>query len=545
MPIFSRGHFSTTPMTRETFLDLSELALIYYLLRNPDLRRYFVLKVEPYDPESQTVLERWYSTGIISVPGSPNVWSPRLVSAFNVTTDLATADDFEIGGGGRPTYGNISLAIGDEIERNYTIRDDFAWLDWHRRDLTLYLGGHPDDGWTWGDYAVIFRGQSDEVVWDEDILSIIVRDPTLGLQDPIQGTLYEGTGEELNEGGENLKGVPKPLAYGTILNATPRLIDRTYLVYQLHDGPIVGVDNVYDKGEAYTSYGDMPGGIPDIRSWSEIDGGYITNLANGLMRLGTQPNGAVTVDFRGDSDGGTLHETPGAIIQRILTDRAGWSVTDIDVATISGYDMNGHTVSVYIPNSRSVDDVIDDLLRPHGYRSYNSQGQIIIGHLAFRNPKLTLEPPRVVAISRDRTPPPVWRIRMGYDRNWTLMAEADLTIPDDRDIDADYAINEYRRVVVENAAVLGQNPSAKDLELDTLYTDVFYAQAEAEELFDFYSAERHIYRVTATHIAFRLRVGDSIILKYPRFGLYDGRGFLVTSVTENTLANVTQLILWG
>lgn len=536
---------SIIPMTRVDYTDESTEPLITSLLLNPDARRYYVLKVEPYNPATGTTLTRWYSSGIITVPGFSGVWKPRLVDAFNVATDLFDGP-FGLGGQGRPAYGTISIAIGDEVERNTILRDDFAWLDWHRRNVTLYMGGHPDDGWTWDDYVVIFRGSSDEVTWDEDRLVLIIRDPTVKLNDPVQGTLYLGTGND--EGDENMEGQPKPLAFGRLRNVSPVLVDRLNLIYQLHDGPIVAIDAVYDKGEAYTSDGDLPGPITDLRDYEWLPsetGRYITDLAKGLFRLSTQPNGALTVDLQGDSDGGTLHEFQGSLIRRILTGFCDWTDAELDLSSIGQLDATAREVAIYITQSTPVGTVVDSLLAPHGFRTYNTTGQLVVGHVQFRTSILTLEPPRIVSIFRDRTPPPLWRLSLGYARNWTLMDEADLSIAEDIALDADFATNEWRRKVMSDDTVRVRNPSAEDKEVDSLFVHDHDAIHEAEELFNLYRYDRDFYRVTAARIQFRVRVGQTVKLKHPRFGLFDGRGFIVMTIAENTTLGTTELVLWG
>src|SRR5262245_2577615 len=207
-----------------------------------------MLHLQPRDPVTSFVVNRYYGSGLNRIPGSNILWRARLINAFNVSIDLA-GGSFGIGGEGRSTYGAITIAIGDEVERNYVLRDSFAWLDWYHRPITLYLGGDPKNGWEWDDYIIVFQGLSDEITRDEDRLTVIVRDPSIDLDQPLQTNLYAGTGGY--EGSEEIKNQEKPLAFGQLFNISCICIDRFKLIYQVNDGPVKAISKTYDKGDAY------------------------------------------------------------------------------------------------------------------------------------------------------------------------------------------------------------------------------------------------------------------------------------------------------
>src|SRR3990172_2704579 len=120
------------------------------------------------------------------------------------------------------------------------------------------------------------------------------------------------------------------------------------------------------------------------------------------------------------------------------------------------------------------------------------------------------------------------------------MQESDLAAVG-ADLDKDFATNEYRRVVASDAAVKTRQPGALDDTIDTPWNDASDAPAELDALFALISEDRDLYRVSATGIQFLLRAGRTIRLQHPRFGLVDGREYVILGIAENVSIGMTQL----
>jgi hypothetical protein len=61
----------------------------------------------------------------------------------------------------------------------------------------------------------------------------------------MQPNVYAGTGGV--DGGADLAGKRKPLCFGNPRNVSPVLLVPSLLIYQVHDGSVAGIDNVYDQ----------------------------------------------------------------------------------------------------------------------------------------------------------------------------------------------------------------------------------------------------------------------------------------------------------
>jgi hypothetical protein len=473
------------------------------------------------------------------------LWKPRLVDAFNVQTQLF-ANTLGIGGPGVPSFGAITIAIGDAPDDDELVDGGFLY---DGRTLQLFVGGDPEDGWTFENYFEVFRGVAEDAIWTEQLLSFVVRDPSARLDVPMQATLYAGTGDD--EGGEDLKGKPKPIAYGRPRNLSPVLVDRTYLIYQFHDGAAVAVDAVYDRGDAYTADGDEAD-TTDLRAWEPVEGEskFRTCLAQGMFRLGSTPNGLVTSDVQGDSDSGTLREKQGELQRRILKARAGFTDDEIDLASLAALDANGRELSLYLTEPATVASVLDQINQPRGYRTFDTTGRYRAGQVQIGSASGTIQAPNILSISRERTQLPAYRVSLGYARNWTPMRSSDLAASS-LDLDADFAENEYRRVTANDDDVwdpdahTGKHPLARDVTLDTFWNDETDAQAEVDDLFALVSADRNLYRVLCRRIQFRYQVGQTVRVVHPRFGLSGGQLFVILGLVENTTTGQTELRLWG
>ena len=537
--IFSVGHFSSTPFQRTGSTDESAPALIYGLLDNPELKRFYLLRVDPYDDAIPGTVEKNFGTGISHLANSSKLWRPYLVDAFNVSIELFS-DATNIGGEARATYGAINIAIGDE-----GVGDELTRLHYDGREFRLYLGGDPALGWTFNDYVEVFRGKCEEAIWDVNLLTLVVRDPSNVLDIPIQTNLYLGTGGD--EGAEDIKGKPKPLCYGRPRNISPVLVDRAQLIYQLHDGPVIAINNVYDKGDIYDSDGDTT----DLRAWTGISRKFKTDLSRGMFKLGSSPNGIVTADdIQGDSDSGTLREKQGELIKRILKSRAGFTDSQLDLASLAGLDASGCLYSIYIAEDRNITDILDEILKPRSYRTFDTTGRFRVGSVKLDTISYTLQAPYIIRAIRDRTPLPAFRISLGYAKNWTLMTENDIAVIHD-ELDRDFAINEWRRVVAKDDTVwnpttqTGKHPRAQDVNIDTMLGLETHAQAETNATLALIKADRHVYLVEAMGIQFRLAIGQTIKLVYSKFNLSTGRDMIVIGITENTTTGITTLRLWG
>src|SRR5215218_3470456 len=205
------------------------------------------------------------------------------------------------------SWGELELINADGY---YDDLIQYYAMDGRRVVVTIGQLGRP-----YNSYRTIFDGTASGWSIEEDVLRIALRDNGYKLEVPASKTLYGGTGGL--DGGTDLKGKRKPLAFGAVENCSPVLLIPAEQVYQLHDGPVNAITAVYDRGSALTVGSDYADSV-QLRAATVAAGSFATCIAEGMFRLGSTPAGTVTANVQGDKTGGTYVSTTGTIIRRLL-----------------------------------------------------------------------------------------------------------------------------------------------------------------------------------------------------------------------------------
>ena len=71
------------------------------------------------------------------------------------------------------------------------------------------------------------------------------------------------------------------------------------------------------------------------------------------------------------------------------------------------------------------------------------------------------------------------------------------------------------------------------------------AVAEAERLAALHDVQRDFYSAALKTQAFDLDLGDVVRVTWPRFGLSQGRSFVIVGIRRDLLADSAELDLWG
>jgi len=154
-------------------------------------------------------------------------------------------------------------------------------------------------------------------------------------------------------------------------------------------------------------------------------------------------------------------------------------------------------------------------------------------------------PAEILELETEPTELPAWRQRVTWGRSWTLQSADSLaggTDPDHRD----FVGQESRLAVAEDPAIQDVHRLARDPEpVSSLLDAKADAEAEAARLLALYGARRELYRVTVKTQPYRLELGDSVRLDYPRFGLQPGRIFRIVGLEERADTHRVTLELWG
>jgi hypothetical protein len=415
------------------------------------------------------------------------------------------------------------------------------------RRITLKIGRIEDNYAT--DFP-IFVGTAADWLIDEDSLTITIRDFGYRLNVPLQQNLYGGTGGA--DGGADLAGKRKPLAFGQVFNVTPPLVVPNLLIYQVHDGEIESADSVYDRGTALTFSADYAT-YADLSAATVAAGYYATCLAFGFIKLGSTPAGTVTADLHGDADGGYV-ETSADIVRRIVN--RSTDIEDTDEIYLPAFAAVNTAQPAPIgywsgtDDGQGVDDAVANIMAGvGGWAGFRRNGKFEVGIvLAPTSPpssRFTVDD--IAEIKREPLPsgisPPPYRFRIGYQRNETQQTDLAGSVSADRKA---FAAEQYRFAEASSTAIRADHPFALDADpIEAYFVNLADAQAEATRRLNLYRASRGLYRIKLNWRSFNLNLGENINVTFPRWDLTVGRALRLVEINEDGAENSVEIVGFG
>lgn len=540
----------------ETGLDLSTPDRFKQLLNEPEIDLVYLIEFSPYDSTvSNTVQGVGISTNAIGDFGfnykgsvvtlrysdvgfytSPSDTPAN--TSYKPVTNNAFQFDISVFNGefsGRPaSFGAIRILNGDG---DYDEILDYNWIG---RNVKVLVG---TKDFTYNQFVKVFDGIASGLEYSEDEIIVNIQNNDRVLETEFVQVRYEGTGGL--DGGADIEGIVKPLLYGEALRLTPVLVDAANLIYQIHDGSMQSVDAVYDRGVALTNGGD----VADITTATPSASQFITQLSGGYIKLGSSPDGQITVDAKGDNTGGYINLS-GQIISRLIRTKLGlfnFTSSQIDQGALNTLDnqITGK-VGIYLSDVTNVQTILNDLLTPlQAYWLFDRQGALTVDFADVPGQSLlTFTESDIIdnEIEVIQTYSPTWRISVGYARRLTNQQEIASAASDAY---RSFNEEEYRVIVNENRNIRRAAATAVEKKYDTALVDKVDAEALTQRLVNVYSEVRKVYRVRVTNLLFRVFIGDTVTLQLNRFGLSSGKKFVIVSISEDAETGETELELWG
>lgn len=256
------------------------------LLEKPWLDRSWWLRAKPRDASTSTdpptTIDVDLSTdGHRTFPTDPEEFQlPKaIVEPYDVTVRLSG-----LWGVAEMDFGEITLGNPDGDLTHLTGED------WVGRQADVYVGPR---GGVQVQFARVGRLLSRGIGWGRGTISIPVDDYSFLFDRQVQTNSYAGTGGL--EGGDDIKGRPKPLLFGIERQIEPVPVDPANHVYQVHDGSFDALPLAEDGKSALSFDAD----VADITTATPSPGEYSTSLATGYIKLGEAPEKVLTVTAQG------------------------------------------------------------------------------------------------------------------------------------------------------------------------------------------------------------------------------------------------------
>lgn len=478
---------------------------------------------EPDEIEQTDVMLRYASAPWRSWPSDTPAnrpWEHRLLRPLQLARALPLAPNSEALVG--LSLGEIELANADHGLD--TVVQSFA-VDGRRVTVKRVRPGA-----SYASAAILFSGAA--LGWrlaDDERAVLSIRGQIHLLNWPLQRNLYSGAGG--GNGDIDLANLPRPLCFGYSENVTPVLVSALDLLFQVNDGPIEAIADVYD-GAVLLTAGANHASLSLLMAATPASGHYDTCLAEGYFRLGSNPVYDVTCDVEGDKTGGTFATDTATIARRMLI-RAGFDpsqILDADFAALTS--LQPAPVGYYVAEPAVSGSVIADILAGIGaFLGETADGRFTVARLeAPTTAADTITEVSALDISIGAPPeevsPCAWRIGVCWAPNWTPQAiQLDAAnVPAPRRA----FINQPFRVAVAfdtnrfDKHRLAQDHLGARPPVRAFFRDEPDAAAEAARLMALWSPERQVLALSVQAEGPDVPIGQQILLKASRYGLDAG-----------------------
>ena len=480
-----------------------------------------------------------FITGTADLPAD-TPFRGTLQQALDYSRTISGDDGFS---GFASGQGSMSVL---NLDGRYDFLPQFYALDGRDQEIRIGTKDVPYRHW-----FTIFKGTAAGFHLD-DMLYVDLQDYGHKLDVPLQPNLFAGTGGK--EGGDDLKGKPKPRAYGYCENVTPVLVDAATLLYCVHDGPVQSIAALADQ-VVLINEGDVADAASLIVA-SITSGQFKTCLAEGLFRLNfTLDSTTITADVQGDKTGGDFAATIPQIVRRMaetaLVDEEFYEPAFAAYAAAANFD------ACYFADPSSTVTIRQAVAQVLGYGSFASFRRIgkfaiaRVEHPAGKTPSLFVEKRHVLkgTLRRERLPsglfPPPHRVKVGWGRNGTVLSGPGIENGASAARRA-FALEELRYASAESAATKINHPLAQERVLAGFLRNEADAQTEATRIQAMHAATAAIYRFKVPFpMAADLELGEVVNLTFDRYDLHSGRNLLAVGIAVNVQENWAEIQGWG
>lgn len=485
-------------------------------------------------------------------PTAPGYYEPRIANAANYQQQVAeNLRTFGISreGAGEVTLKNAEGGLDELYNHGYgrqarllLIEKDSAY-----NTAQVITDGIVEQPSTGNDQEISFR----------------FRDKQQLLRKPLQPAKFDSSMPA------GIQGKPKPRTFGKVLNISPVLIDTGKLIYAWNYDragdplPTDQVIEVRDGGYPLT-FGTDRADSAALEANTPAAGHFDTCLAESKIRLGSLAAFSITMDVI--EGAGTDDNKVAYLAERMLLD-AGIEADEIDSASVAAFHADAdYTAGLYSVEEGDTYAAIDQLISSGGgFCAPDATGVFQFGQLKEPggSPVLTLKrfsvtesaseddanllTLKLLVSGDDGRGVPCYRTILNYAPNYTQQDASSLAAAGGAAAQDRYGVT-HLTVTEEDPALLDKFTNATQLEFTTLLTEEADAAAEAARRQGLYGARRQLLEVEAQLTAELIAVislGATVGVKYPRYGMDNGKNFIITRLQLNARTQRAILNLWG
>lgn len=397
-----------------------------------------LIEFYPYDPATTSIKTVGFGSGLTrtKVTGSNVPYNLRLSSKF--THEISVYEN-DIPSGNKVSIGSIVIANADG-------KFDYLFgYEWGARQVKVYRGYRATQ---FSDYQLIFDGSTMGLTADRTSITFVVTERASLIPEVLQTNTYTGAG---GAGGYiDLLGVPKPLCFGLCKNIRPILIDQVKQVYQVHDGTIEDIENVYDGGVPLTKGASVADLTALLNDANKPDNGSFRYTLSGYFRLGAPPAKFINADVRGEFYSQVnLADT----LKQILLSRTSLVSGDLDTASFTALAAKypGRISGLYYPalDVGFVEWIENIVASQDSFWYFNALGKLVVKPFAFGTPVSTIRNNNINNMRRENSSRPLKEVTVLYDRNSEVIPGSEFSLVVE-DIDV-YVANKVIRVATDGS----------------------------------------------------------------------------------------------
>lgn len=497
----------------------------------------FLAEITSYNPSTSSVVTWRFSSGL-GFDNAGTFYKPRIENPATISRAMSGMT------GGRETsnIGELTLVnIDGELD---SMADHF----FDGRTVTLKYGS---DSGSYASFSTVLVATIDSISLEVQRISIRLRNRAVALDVPFSTTKYAGSNvlpAGIEGTADDIKGQYKPRVLGRIAHMAAVQVNTSKLIFQVNDGGVDAIVNVFDagayltQGTDYTSQSDMETNAPTSGYWRAWPAG-------GCFRLGSSPYGQVTAAVAEKWDYAQISAS--ALIQRVLT-QIGFTSADwvaADLTTLGQKNSSG--IGLLITNGDTIASIIDKICMSVGaWWGFDASGRFRVARFdaPSGSPVLTLTDTNIIQIERQPDPqPPVYSVTVKADINYAVIDAKSLAgvVPENR---VAWLTQASRDQKAENTAVKTSRLLATEVVNDSYLNGIDTALAEANRRLSLYSARRDV--ITATladplSVLTSLDLGSIVSVQTPKFGYDAGRLMTVTGIRVDYQSSLVDLTLWG
>lgn len=351
----------------------------------------------------------------------------------------------------------------------------------------------------------------------------------------IHQSYYQGNGAI--EGDFELTGLPKPVCFGDCFNITPILINRAFLIYQVHFSAVQAINVVKDMGVTLTYAGDFA--TYNALALANLNPGEWGSCFNeGLFRLAASPAGKVTADVLGARFASGYKQDAGDLLFFVAIEYGRVSSTELEASSILGLPTGamGRYYDGSEPDAR-VSNFFDDILGSlNGWFGLSRERKIRVAlnvnpDTAPINYSVYAYQMQGEGLVREESSDVTRRSQsLRYRKNWTPMTDDEIALG----VSAieKQALKSEGPIVTRASAVAQIIDESSEAfgPFDTYISDATLAGDIAQKIIDIEEYPRQKWRLKMPRLSLRWVEGQVIEVFTSQYGFDAGKRFVITGV---------------